>query len=176
MPRARSRVVQKTRRPTTWLSFADTDFIAVGPNATSIVPAITEATWASFPEPTIVRIRGVLTVFIDAVGANNDDVRWGAGLGMISAQAFAAGAAAVHSPLSNGDWGGWIWWATGAMRRRTASAELSSVIHSEAITIDSKAMRRVENDQLLVCVVETLNAAGAAGILVSAAGRVLVKR
>ena len=175
MPRARSRAVSG-RRPTTWLGFADTDFVAVAANSTSIVTAIGEATWASFPEPTIVRIRGMLDVMVNPVGANNDDVRWGAGLGMISAQAFAAGASAVHAPLSNSDWGGWMWWATGVMRQRSTYSEFSAPQAGVSVVIDSKAMRKVENDSLLVCVVETLNGAGSAGVLISAAARVLVKR
>ena len=174
MPRARLR--SGGRRPTTWVGFADTDFTSVAANALAVIAAITEATLASFPEPTIVRIRGRIDVMINPVGANNDDVRFGVGFALISARAFAAGSGSVHAPLTNSDWGGWIWWGTGILRQRSTYSEFSSPNAAQSLEIDSKAMRKVENDQVLVCATETLNGAGSTGVLVSAAGRVLFKR
>ena len=56
---------------------------------------------------TIIRTRGMITIFPTSFGADLNVV--GAfGIGLVSAEAFAAGIASVPEPYADSDWGGWM--------------------------------------------------------------------
>ena len=176
MPRARSRVVQRSaRRSTVWLGFTDTDFTLIAANSQSGVVAVPEASLEEFPNPTLVRTRGQIDVKSSDTGAVNDDVRWTAGLAVMDAKQVAAGVTAFPFPGSDSNWDGWFWWSTGIVRQ-VMTPDFSEGLTYNRKVIDSKAMRKIGQDQVVACVIETQNAAGTNGILVSVSARFLFKK
>ena len=90
---------------------------------------------------------------------------------------MAAGAAALQGPTTEGIWPGWIWWGTGSLRGPVGETDDWASPHlSLRVEIDSKAMRKVAVDSVLLLVMETNSAAGTLGINFSSSGRVLYKR
>jgi len=162
------------KRRTVWQGFFGNDAVAVVSNAVGHQVLITEAKLEMFPQGTLVRIRGVFDVFTNPVGANNDDVRWGAGIYFANSGALAAGTGSLQFPLSQIESGEWMWWATGLIRQRSTYSEFSSSQNAVRVEIDSKAMRKFSNDQALVIVVQTSNGAGTTGVFFDVGGRALI--
>jgi len=173
MPRASNRSVQ--RRPTFWAGADSSDYVALGPSASTLADVILEGTLENVPNPTIVRMRGWLHIASSDVGAANDDVRWGAGICLVNSKQRTVGVTAMQLPLTNADWDGWMWWSTGIVREITGSL-FADGMSFERREIDSKAMRKVSANESLIAVFETRNAAGTNGILISCGLRVLIKR
>ena len=89
---------------------------AVGPGGT-VVTAIT-ASGSGFigfgvsmvlEGLTIVRIRGEVLVTLDSVSGAGSSLVGAFGIGLATAEAFAAGIASVPTPVSDDDWNGWMW-------------------------------------------------------------------
>ena len=177
MPRARRRVVQSARRGTVWLGFADTDFSGLAANAATVLAVVPEASLEEFPNPTLVRTRGQLEVKSSNAGAVNDDVRWGAGFAVMDRKQVTVGVSACPLPLTDSNWDGWFWWQTGFVRQTGEVIPTFQLgIAFQRVEIDSKAMRKVGQDQVVACVIETLNLAGTNGIDFSVASRFLFKK
>ena len=58
---------------------------------------------------TIVRVRGLLSVGVQAFTADIE-FQGAFGIGLVSDQAFAAGAASIPGPWTDPDWSGWLVW------------------------------------------------------------------
>ena len=140
------------RRKTEWSVYDQGGFTNVASAGATILSGI------SFENPgTIVRTRGMIglkptnpEVSVEIVGAF--------GIGLVSAEAFAAGVASVPEPFTDSDWGGWMviesfafdWdFGTGV------GAQFDSIM----LPIDSKAMRKVEPSTVMVVVAESLTGA-----------------
>ena len=136
MPRARSRTV--ARRPTSWGGWNGTQWNALPVNSVTSQTVQGEADLETYPEPTIVRIRGILDVRQDGLGAAGAYCRWGAGIALFTKRAVAAGAASLQGPLSESPWDGWIWWATGSLVDGPAGDLGGSPHNAVRIEIDSK--------------------------------------
>ena len=108
----------------------------------------------SFAEPsTIVRTRGMFTIALSTYVADLEIV--GAiGMGVVTAEAFLAGVASVPEPYTDADWGGWFMWRSFAHRYEVKGGE-SSLLASWSIEVDSKAMRKVTTNEVMVVVVES---------------------
>jgi len=146
----RSRAV--SHRQTTWVGQADQTFIGVGTNAKVIVSNF-DPQANSMLAPTIVRTRGevtvvatTLTVDVDIVGAF--------GLAVVTDRAFAAGQASVPGPWTDSDWGGWFVWQSFAVAYEIGS-EIGVVNAGHTMIVDSKAMRKVKDDETIILVAES---------------------
>ncbi len=76
------------------------------------------------------------------------------GIGIVSAEAFTAGAASIPGPFSQAEWDGWMVWQPIQLTFEhftSASALLSSV---QAV-VDSKAMRKVGANEVAVFMAES---------------------
>ena len=129
--------------------------MAIGANAKVIVASL--ASPASGEPVTIVRNRGQLAVMPSVTNVDVEVV--GAyGMGIVSNEAFAAGVASVPGPWTDGEWEGWMVWQPFAFRFDVAS-DIGRLIASVQIEIDSKAMRKFEEGNTLIQVVESEAAA-----------------
>ena len=94
------------KRKTIWVGTAIANALAVASGA-SVIHSSFAPDALSMLAPTAVRTRGQFTVFPTAFGADLDYI--GAfGLGIVSDEAFVAGAASLPRPFDDDDWGGWL--------------------------------------------------------------------
>ncbi len=121
---------------------------------------------------TIVRTRGVFLAFSDQLVATEN---WGVGYGIavVSEQASAIGVTAVPTPMT--DSGSDLWFVYEFIAGRF---DFITVAGIEANTgreriVDSKAMRKVEDGQQVVDVVET--SSSSSGVNVATFSRTLIK-
>jgi len=103
---------------------------------------------------TIIRNRGVVVVKPQSFGADVD-VLGAFGVGIVSAEAFAAGVASVPSPYLDADWAGWMVWRTFAFHFEFASALTIALPANISFEVDSKAMRKIGPNEVLVYVAES---------------------
>ena len=112
---------------------------------------------------TILRMRGQILLNFDAA-ADNSRQNVGIGIGIISSDAFAAGAGSVPDPLSETDYP-WLWWSTiplvNDLQIAGESLQLAVVARVE---VDSKAMRKVKPGQSLAVIYQTSAAVSATNI------------
>jgi len=125
---------------------------------------------------TIVRIRGAVDVWLEVattVGDAFGDVAFG--IGVVSGDAFAAGAASMPGPLSDPDWD-WMWvHYLGAVVSLTTVESALEGLAATRIEIDTKAMRKLKPNQTVFGVLETEDETGAVTLSFSAFTRMLSK-
>ncbi len=135
------------------------------------VIVISETSMETFPNPTIVRVRGGLRVSIDdasAAGARGTVV-----MGLIVVTAAAQAASGV--PLAFTDIGSdWLWWYSAPIETGPV-ADVNWVGASHYVDVDSKAMRKVGLNEILLFVTEITNCELALQANVHGALRVLLK-
>ena len=165
---------QSQRRLTAW---------GIGPNATGLSLSSTSSQlWtngvvlAVEERATIVRIRGV----VHALEVNQDSVHAGfagaIGIGLVNSQAFAAGIAAVPSPITEIDWPGWMYYQMFDIRAVTATESDGANAQSIEFNaqIDSKSMRKWGPEETMFGAIEVVEI-GVAQMNFDADTRVLVK-
>jgi len=106
---------------------------------------------------TLVRTRGSLLLTMVGSDAIGEGFSWFFGMCNVTENAFNAGVGSVPAPLTDISWDGWAVYEMGSMVQPTATADqLVGVPISERRVIDSKAMRKVHNSDVLVAVLETV--------------------
>ncbi len=135
-----------------WSTYDPTGFQAVSAGGATILSGI------AFEDPgTIIRTRGSISVFPSVFSADINIV--GAfGIGLVSAEAFAAGVASVPEPFTDSDWGGWMVIQPFALRFEFQDAT-GTMQGSWTFDIDSKAQRKVEPNSVMVVVAESITGA-----------------
>jgi len=121
---------------------------------------------------TIIRTRGLLTYGSDQE-AVTEGVNAAFGIGVVSEQAATVGITAVPHPGTDAAWDGWMYhtyMATIARIVTAASVDFNAVVQH---VIDSKAARKVSENDRLVIVVE--NMSSSTGMLMSNSERLLSK-
>ena len=147
----------------------DQGYVAVGANASVILASFALDGSTVEPEATIVRTRGLLSVRSTSTGVDMDII--GAfGMGLVSDEAFAAGAASVPGPWTQSNWEGWFVWIPVAFRFEVTT-DVGRLLSSVQMPIDSKAMRKFGAGQTMVWVYESQASAATVAILT----RVLLK-
>ncbi len=134
----------------------------------------------TIPKATLVRIRGDMLINGTLFTSANDGFRGASGLGIVSADAFNNGVASVPGPGTDPDWPGWIWhsyWHVRGIAAQSAGADVSinSFCGVQRIVIDSKAMRKWGNNEVLMGVSEPITETGVASIIIDADTRLLIK-
>ena len=171
-PRARS-----PRRQSSW---------AIGPfgstaHTTSASKVFPTGAQALLDGLTIVRIRGELVGALSGAAAALDGFsRVGVGICITNENAAGLGITAIPTPLTDIAWEGWIWHSIfslfspgiiaggAADDAPTASAMIRMVI-------DSKAMRKIKNTDVVTGVVETADEVGSANMTLKMNTRMLTK-
>ena len=155
-------------RSTTWLEIEPLQF-SIGANLILITHLMTAAELAKRPF-TIVRTHLEVQVTSDQIGATERGVL-GVGMAVVSDQAVAVGAAAVPAPIDDLDSD--LFFLIKLLFYEftfVTAAGFDSVSGTQA-SIDSKAMRKVNNDQEAVVVAQT----GTVGARFQIGGRILIK-
>ncbi len=102
---------------------------------------------------TVIRNRGAISHTPEGFAADIEYV--GAfGVGIVSAEAFAAGIASVPTPFTDADWAGWMVWRSFAYRYEFLDGT-GSLLTVDTIEIDSKAMRKIGPNEVLAYVAES---------------------
>jgi len=102
---------------------------------------------------TVVRVRGQVSVQPQAVTADLNIV--GAiGMGVVTEEAFNAGITAIPEPFSDADWGGWLMWRSFSYALEVVS-EIGTYFPDWDFEVDSKAMRKVDINEVVVIVAES---------------------
>ena len=160
------------RRKTSWElgPFGSVGFTAA---STSLIPTSSQAT---LPGLTLIRTRGELNVALSTVTTALDGYsRIGAGIGIVSENAAGVGVSAVPSPLVDINWDGWLWYWTGSIFGVSTTVTNSEGPANVRIPIDSKAMRKWKETDVLVGVFEVDTEVGSAIGTAKLNTRVLVK-
>ena len=120
---------------------------------------------------TAIRIRGLFSWITDQDAA--EETQLGAvGIAVVTAQAVSVGITAVPTPNTDAAWGGWMWHSYFSSKVVVGDATGFQINGMNHIVIDSKAMRKVDEDERLVVVVEN---SAAFGILIGNSIRILSK-
>ncbi len=99
---------------------------------------------------TIVRSRGFVRAVMD-VGAAGDTIVGGFGLYIASDDQLAAGVTAFPSPILDLD-ADWMWHSFAVLRSEVGTQLDEKTTFSQLLTIDSKAMRKIRQNQQVVFV------------------------
>ncbi len=138
----------KSARLTQWIGPADQPFVAVASGGKTIIESV------SFEEPlTIMRTRGMVSIQLQTF-AGDLSIVGAFGIGIVSAEAFAAGVGSVPGPFTNADWGGWFVWRSFGHHFELQTA-VAGFLGSWSMEIDSKAMRKVSPNEVMVVVAES---------------------
>ncbi len=164
MARARSFPVARTRAPrrkTVWIGTADQNDVAVG-NGLSVIISSFAPDALAILKATVVRVRGRFTARPAAFTVTHD-YSGAFGLGVVSDEALAAGAASIPRPFDDDDWAGWMvhGYYSGHFEFDDATGLL---IMDREIVIDSKAMRKVGPNETLVWMAESAESAAQVNI------------
>ena len=108
---------------------------------------------------TIVRIRGAGMVLLNTTVAGVNEGYHGAiGIGICTEQAFLAGQASVPDPLNEFDWDGWMWHMFFDIHAVTST--LSDGVNASSaslrFTVDTKAMRKIDEGEILYAKMQTV--------------------
>ncbi len=159
MPRRRS-FPQNRIRPrsrTTWVGSADQAYVAIGAGL-SVIQQSFDPSAASMLEPTILRSRGLISVRLNSF-ASDLSFTGVIGMGVVTDDAFAAGAVSIPRPFDDADWGGWFVWEPYSFYLEFADAIGFQSKADMHFKFDSKAMRRVEPNETVVVMVESQSVA-----------------
>ena len=171
------------RRGTQWIA-GTADFNALGgiTSGSQTLINTSSVSEGSIPNPgTIIRMRGCIHIEIalEAVASCLQEV--GLGIGLMDDKAVAAGAVALPLPINDEDWEGWMWWhCTYLGFADTSSGAVGDRgdhrIGARDIIIDSKAMRKWDENQTLVFMGQNRAIDGTASTVeVAAHTRILIK-
>ena len=132
---------------------------------------------------TIVRTRGELVALLSSADAVTSGFHGAFGIAKVTAQAVAIGVTAVPGPLTDDDWDGWLYHrylscisadpatTTGAV---TAPLQLGAGSGAIRLEVDSKAMRKIAENESVVAMMEMMEI-GVASLRVFFNSRLLVK-
>ena len=127
---------------------------------------------------TIVRIRGEFVAWLESVGSIGDGfVEWALGLAIINENASGIGATAVPDPLTDVSWGGWMYHSARGplMGFSVTESENTGPVSQVRLSIDTKAMRKFKETDVLMMAVSWGAEIGAATVSWGFNSRVLVK-
>jgi len=153
LPRRGTRVFDRgAKRQTTWVGPALQGFVALAA-ATKIIVASFDPAANGLAKPTLVRTRGTVNV-IPNVTTADVEFTGAIGVGVVTDRAFAAGAASIPGPFTDSGWDGWV--ATMLLSGALEFGTEGSFIWIEGVEVDSKAMRKVTDDETVVIMAESL--------------------
>ena len=168
---ANRRFQSRTRKRVMSWQGVNIDFSDLVNGVTQFASVITEATLESFPTPTIIRTRGRLALLTDPSSTPGGFGVVSMGLIVVTAAAAAAGAIPNPAAEFGSDW---LWWDA-----VTVGAAAGDVIGEEVTVgrfiVDSKAMRKVGLNQVLVFAASQLTCEGTLVTNLCGAMRFLLK-
>jgi len=126
---------------------------------------------------TIVRIRGAITLWLPVVTAIGDGFSGvTVGIGIVSFEAFTAGAGSMPSPISDPDWPGWIYYENlGAFVGLETTEVARGPMGAARVVIDTKAMRKIGINEIVFGAVAATAEVGTATLSFVMRTRMLAK-
>jgi len=121
---------------------------------------------------TVIRTRGLFGWGSDQQAASEEQMG-AVGIGIVSAQAVSVGITAIPHPDTDVGWSGWLWHSFFCSQFTFGTAVGFDTQMINRIVIDSKAMRKVGDEERLVVVVE--NSHGTSGMIFYDAIRIYSK-
>ncbi len=101
------------------------------------------------------------------------------GLAIVSDEAFAVGVTAIPGPFTDAPWGGWFWHEYFHLRGVAAQSQGADIPRNTTgdmfLKIDSKAQRKLGENQTIVGMIEVGAEQGTAGAVFVADTRMLFK-
>ncbi len=122
---------------------------------------------------TLVRLRGLLDIFLTSSTSAGDGFFGAFGIGVVTSRAFAAGVTALPQPVTEIDWDGWMYHTFISVHEGSPDGPGDAGVHR--IEVDSKAMRKMDGDVTLVGVLQVFEI-GTAAASVFFDSRVLIKQ
>jgi len=158
-------------RESLWVSIAGTSTIIGGPSGSALLNVSSAGLLALRPF-TVVRIRGSLHLESDQVAAAEEQ---GCAIGscVVSDQAVAIGITAIPTPVV--DRGSDLWFAYVSLLSSNDAGTFGGLGQVQFKDYDSRAMRKVEEGQTVVQVLDSEIAGLSLGIAVRHVGRMLIK-
>ncbi len=146
-------------------------------NTSSVGTLVSESTLENVPNPTIIRIRGRLTCFITAIGADDAITTMTYGIMVVSAAALAGASVPAPAPANDVD-SPWMWWDTVVLQKALqAGAEDTAIGAHYYMDVDSKSMRKIKQNEVLIFVSQNAAISGGAATVHTAGNfRILIKR
>jgi len=116
-------------------------------------------------ELTVMRTRGLFDIFLQTIPAADGDGFAGAvGIGKTTLKAFTAGIASMPVPLGDMEWDGWMWHSFFSVHMGETAGVSGGVEMSQRIEVDSKAMRKFDDQEVLYAAVEVVETGSAVAI------------
>ena len=144
------------RRSVDWSASAPlTGYAAVAASSAVLLETFVPVTGGE----TVIRTRGLFSFKSDQSAASEENV--GAlGIAVVTAQAVSVGITAIPHPVTDAAWGGWFYHTYFSRAMLVLSGVGVDPNNVMNIVIDSKAARKVDEDERLVVVIENSSAAG----------------
>jgi len=169
---SRSRLGSGSRRQTAW-DIGPVGALSITGNSINLIALGAQAATSGL---TIVRFRGELLLGLTVSGVLLDGFRQvAAGVCIVSENAFDAGVTAVPDPIADIGWEGWLWYWTGAVFAANTTPSGNLGMEGARVVIDSKAMRKIKNTDVLIAVVATASLDGTTNLEVRFNSRTLLK-
>ena len=124
---------------------------------------------------TIVRIRGLLDMFLTTATANGSGFVGAFGIGIVTDAAFAVGITAVPTPLTEIEWEGWMYHQFISVHGPAGTTAFPAISAGSQIVVDTKAMRKIGSDEVLMAVIEVTEDVADATLNVRFGSRMLLK-
>ena len=174
LPRGFDRSVP--RRLTSWVLGPGGDDIAFDPVSFtgSSSALIGSGITPSVDRFTIVRTRGFMNIRLQAADAAGSGFTYAAGIGIVSLDAFTAGISSTPFPFNDVNWPGWLWHHMGVFKSPVGALTVGAGLADQHIEIDSKAMRKLRQNEVMFASVQVGEVATAT-LVVEIMTRVLVK-
>jgi len=119
---------------------------------------------------TLLRTRGLIRVYLQTASSNGDGYAGAIGFGVVTAKAAAAGVASLPGPMADAGWDGWFVHQFFDVRKSLSIVSNGSGFFESII--DSKAMRKVTDEDVIVVVAEII-LSGTATVSVFVTSRLL---
>ena len=185
MPRSfrTARLRQSLRRKTSWTVGPTT---GTGGSRQSITAAgatlATLGAQINADSITVVRVRGSMLLQLSTAASGLDGFHGAMGIGVVTQVAFDIGVTALPTPITEEAWDGWLYHqffqlvASDILDGSAATDKdtLNPVTATLRVDVDSKAMRKLNSDMVIVAVLEVAEE-GAATLQWSFRSRMLVK-
>ena len=161
-----------SKRQTAWdICSAPTGFSALAAGAKAIAVFAPAAVLQEMAPATVVRTRGVLAIQTDNTGAAEEQI--GAlGFGFVNEVAAQLGVTGLPGPATDCAWGGWFVHQFFIQSFLFISGVGVDPARATQYPIDSKAMRKFENDEAMLAAVENF---GTTGLEFALSFRMLIK-
>ena len=122
---------------------------------------------------TLARIRGRLSMWLSAATSAGDGFTGAFGIGKATAAATAAGIASVPTPITEQSWDGWLYWQPVQIVAPAQTLEQGGMVF-DRFDVDSKAMRKLTEDDSIFAAIELTVEVGAASLEINFDSRILI--